>query len=130
MAGMPTRKSERCNRTICLPIDEPFYGEVMSDVTLFRKWLAGQHELDPELDPELFPELFPDIFADSFSMKDRRSSARLGIQIRRVTLRDGSGWSVRSSFSLPGMVARTEDVEHALFLRKFAVPFWTLAHVF
>ena len=47
MAGMPTQKPERCNRTICLPIDEPFYGEVMSDVTLFRKWLAGQHELDP-----------------------------------------------------------------------------------
>jgi hypothetical protein len=122
MAGMPTPKPECCNRTICLPIDESLCGEVMSDMTLFRKWLAGQHELDPEL--------FPDIFADSFFMKDRRTSARLGIQIRCVTLRDGSDWSARSSFALPGMVARTEDVEHALFLRKFAVPFWTLAHVF
>ena len=94
MAGMPTQKPERCNRTICLPIDEPFYGEVMSEVTLFRQWLAGQHELDSAL--------FPDIFADGFSRKDRRTSARLGIQIRRVTLRDGSDWSVRPSFVLPG----------------------------
>jgi hypothetical protein len=122
MARMPTRKPDRCNRTICLPIDEPLYGEVMSDVTLFRQWLAGQYEL--------YPELFPDRFAGGFSMKDRRTSARLGIEIRRVTLRDGSDWSVRPSFVLPGMVARTEDVEHALFLRKFAVPFWALAHVF
>ena len=122
MAGMPTQKPDRCNRTICLPIDETLYDEVISDVTLFRQWLGGQYEL--------YPELFPDSFAGGFSMKDRRTSARLGIEIRRVTLRDGSDWSVRPSFVLPGMVARTQDVEHGLFLRKFPVPFWALAHVF
>ena len=76
-------KLERCSRTICLPIDEPLYREVISNVTLFRPWLAGQHELDPEQ--------FPGDFAAGFSMKDRcRTSARLGIKIHRVTLRDGS----------------------------------------
>ena len=31
---------------------------------------------------------------------------------------------------MPYMTARTADVEGPLFLRKFGVPFWALAHVF
>jgi len=31
---------------------------------------------------------------------------------------------------MPYMTARTEDVEGPLFLRKFGVPFWALAHIF
>jgi hypothetical protein len=62
-------------------------------------------------------------------MKDSRSSRKLGIVIRRIRLCDGTDWSIRPSFVMPSMAARTEDVQAVLFLRKFAVPFWALAEV-
>jgi len=63
-------------------------------------------------------------------MKDSRTSGKLGVVIRRIRLRDGTHWSIRPSFVMPYMAARTEDVQEVLFLRKFAVPFWALADVF
>jgi hypothetical protein len=45
-------------------------------------------------------------------------------------LKDGTAYSIRPSFVMPYLTARTEDVEGPLFLRKFGVPFWALAHVF
>ena len=59
-----------------------------------------------------------------------RVSAKQGVTIRRVRLKDGTAYSIRPSFLMPYMTARTEDVEGPLFLRKFGVPFWALAHVF
>jgi hypothetical protein len=43
---------------------------------------------------------------------------------------DGQAYSVRPSFVLPYQVALTDDVQKPLFLRRFGVPFWALAHVF
>jgi hypothetical protein len=31
---------------------------------------------------------------------------------------------------MPYMTGRTQDVDHALFLRRFHVPCWAIAHVF
>jgi len=31
---------------------------------------------------------------------------------------------------MPYQTARTEDVENPLFLRKFGVPYWVLAHIY
>ncbi|MGZ0167907.1 MAG: hypothetical protein ACKVII_28650, partial [Planctomycetales bacterium] len=50
--------------------------------------------------------------------------------IRRISLRDGTDWSIRPSFVMPYMAARTQDVQKVLFLRKFAVPFWALAEIY
>ena len=52
------------------------------------------------------------------------------IPIRRILLKDDSAYSIRPSFLMPYMTARTADVEGPLFLRKFGVPFWALARVF
>ena len=63
-------------------------------------------------------------------MKDSRISRKLGVVIRRISLRDGTDWSIRPSFVMPYMAARTQDVQDVLFLRKFAVPFWALAEIY
>jgi hypothetical protein len=111
-------------RTICLPIREERYRQIMDDAPAFRAWLQ-----------ECFaacPELFPEPFAQGFVMKDRRRSRKLDppLTVRRIQLRDGSAYSIRPSFLMPYATARTDAVQHPLFLRKFGVPFWALAHVF
>ena len=57
-------------------------------------------------------------------------SVKQEISIRRIVLKDGSAYSIRPSFLMPYMTARTADVEGPLFLRRFGVPFWALARVF
>jgi hypothetical protein len=76
------------------------------------------------------PELFPRDFADGYQLKDERMSAKQAVLIRRIVLRDGSAYSIRPSFLMPYLTARTSEVEGPLFLRKFGVPFWALAYVF
>jgi hypothetical protein len=76
------------------------------------------------------PELFPEGFAQGYRMKDGRTSVKQGESMRRIILRDGRSYSIRPSFLMPYMTARTAEVEAPLFLRKFGVPFWALAQVF
>jgi hypothetical protein len=106
MARMPTQRPNVGHCTICLSIDEAVYNELIHDPVQFRAWLAEQFELHPEL--------FPEHFANGFSMNDSRTSRKLGVVIRRIELRDGSAWSIRPSFVLPGMTARVDDVHDAL----------------
>jgi hypothetical protein len=111
-------------RTICLPIAEERYRHIVDDPRAFRAWLQ-----------ECFhhsPELFPAGFARGFTMKDRRTSRKVAppLAVRRITLRDGTAYSVRPAFLMPYLTARTGAVQSPLFLRKFGVPFWGLARVF
>lgn len=108
--------------TICLPIAKERYQDIVGDAKRFRTWLS-----------ECFhhaPELFPEIFAKGFSMVDSRTSKKRQLVLRRIQLRDGSRFTIRPSFVMPYMTAECDDVEHALFLRKFGVPFWALSQVF
>jgi hypothetical protein len=118
LASVPLRRS----RTICLSATEENYENMVKDPRAFRRWVTDAFEESPEL--------FPAAFTPMFSLKDRRVSRKQQMTVRRIRLSDGSAWSVRPSFVMPGMTARTREVEHALFLRKFAVPYWALAHVF
>ncbi len=43
---------------------------------------------------------------------------------------DGISYTIRPSFVMPYHVAFSADVENALFLKKFDVPFWALSHMF
>jgi hypothetical protein len=114
--------TQRDIHTICLPITEENYRAVVEDARRFRKWLTEEFQHHPEL--------FPAGFAEGFSMKDKRTSKKMNLPVRRIELRDGTAWSVRPSFAMPYMTAHVADVENPLFLRKFGVPFWALAHVF
>ena len=122
MAGTPTQEPDRKCCTICLPVEETDYSRFATDPVRFREWLMQQYQLNPEL--------FPEQFQRGFCMKDSRTSGKLDVVIRRIELRDGTAWSVRPSFVMPGMTAFTDDVQDVLFLRKFGVPFWALAEVF
>ena len=112
----------RRDATICLPFGEDEYEAIVDDPKRFREWLDGCFAE--------MPELLPEGFAEGYAMKDARTSHKQGVPIRRIVLRDGRSYSIRPSFLMPYMTARTDEVEAPLFLRKFGVPFWALARVF
>jgi hypothetical protein len=119
--GLATRSS-RGHRTICLPIAEEAYLQAVNDPVAFRRWVD-----DSFLET---PELFPADFAQGYQLKDARMSVKRGLPIRRILMKDKSAYSIRPSFVMPYMTARTTEVEGPMFLRKFGVPFWALARVF
>lgn len=119
-AGLAEKPHREC-RTICLPVSEDEYRRIVDDSVLFRQWIENTLAKSPEL--------FPETISGGFHLKDRRMSAKLDVILRRIELCDATSWSIRPSFVMPGMVARTGDVEDGLFLRKFGVPFWALARV-
>ncbi len=109
------------NRTICISFCQDNYETVIEDPILFRKHInetLQQH-----------PELFPENIEAGYRLKDQRESAKLKVTIRRITVA-GVNYSVRPSFVLPYMAGFVKNVENALFLRKFSVPFWALSHCF
>jgi hypothetical protein len=122
MAKRNATRSSRLNRTICVPISEERYPQIVNDPQEFRRTLD-----------ECFrqmPGLFPENFAEGYQLKDDRRSAKQDVVIRRIVLNDGLAYSVRPSFLMPYMTAHTKDVQGPLFLRKFGVPFWALVYVF
>ncbi|MCP4166882.1 MAG: hypothetical protein GY759_13460 [Chloroflexi bacterium] len=64
------------------------------------------------------------------------SSKLPGIRFRRIKLKDSDKeekpvvLTIASSEVMPYMSGFTNDVEKALFLRRFGVPFWGLSYVF
>jgi len=111
----------RRNRTICIPFNRDEYPQLVKDSQGFRNILdetAQRHG-----------NLFPDAFQNGYEMKDIRYSKRLGIRTRRILI-DDVAYTIRPSFVMPYMTGMVDDVEKALFLRKFNVPHWALAHCF
>lgn len=76
-----------------------------------------------------FPELFPCNIENGYTIKEIRRPKKSEIPIRRIIV-DSVSYTVRPSFVMPYHVAFTDEIEKALFLRKFDVPFWALSHVF
>jgi hypothetical protein len=114
-------KAPRGTRTICLPFEEHLYPKIVSNPADFRAALDAQDQRTPEL--------FPPGFVHGYQLKDGRCSSKQGLRLRRISLTDGSAYSVRPSFVMPYLTARTQDVHKGLFLRKFGVPYWALAQV-
>ena len=122
MAESLATRSSRGHRTLCLPIAGESYRRIIDVPGDFRRALDDAFRQ--------WPELFPADFARGYQLKDRRTSAKRRLTIRRIITSDGTAYSVRPSFLMPYLIATTADVEHPLFLRKFGVPFWALARVF
>ena len=111
----------RQHRTICLYFCQEEYVLHILKVEYFRS------VLDKAICDH--PELFPPDISLKYEMKDIRVSKKLKIYVRRITV-NGNHYTVHPSFIMPYMTGFTMDVEKALFLRKFAVPFWALAYCF
>jgi len=95
----------------------------VEDLAMFRAYIdsvRGQH-----------PELFPAAMKLGFEFHDRYWSVKQQVVLRRIKVKaTGQVFQIRPSFLLPYMVARTEEVEKALYLRQWGVPFDALAYVF
>jgi hypothetical protein len=121
MAEASATRASRGHRTICVPIAEDAYQQIVNDPIEFRRTIDDCFRRMPELFPRNF---------QGYQLMGHRVSAKRGVTIRRVLLKDKTAYSIRPSFLMPYMTARVADVEDPLFLRKFGVPFWALAHVF
>ena len=118
------------NRRITLPIPLEAYNELKEDAGAFRQWLD---EMIAK-----YPELFPADIEKGYTLHDVLPASRKlpQVQLRRIRLKavSASGqaqvFTITSSEVLPYMVGLTDEVEKALFLRRFGVPFWALSYVF
>ena len=111
-------------KSICVPFDsEEHYAACVADPESFRQHLTevfGQH-----------PELFPARMSEGFVLHDQRWSIKQQVMLRRLELTATAAvFLVRPSFLMPYMVGRTEEVEKALYLRHWGVPFDALVYVF
>jgi len=133
---MPQRESTktktkvaRPEKRITLPIETERYNEIVADCQAYRKWLDEMIAIHPEL--------FPENIRAGYILHDERGSTKLeGVRLRRICLKahDVSGkqqvFTIAPSGIMPYSVGLTDEIEKALFLRRFDVPFWALAYVF
>jgi hypothetical protein len=101
----------------------------VDDCQAYRKWLDEMIVSHPEL--------FPENISEGYTLHDDRGSAKLeNVRLRRICLRaqDAEGkrqvFTIAPSAIMPYFVGLTNEVEKALFLRRFDVPFWALTYVF
>ena len=114
----------RGSKTICIPCDREQYPELIANPVRFRHYVDGLQAAHPEL--------FPAAIAGGYRSHGLTPpSAKLGLRLRRIKLKTtGEVYSVCPAFVMPYMTGYVADVEHALFLLPFGVPFWALTHVF
>jgi len=112
----------RCCSTIRLPVSKDDYPAIAADPRRFRCWLDDSFRRQPEV--------FPEAFAQGYALKDRRTSAKTGLTLRRVRCKaTGESFSVAPSFALPYLAGYADFARNGLFLRSFGVPFWAVAQV-
>lgn len=117
------------NKRITLPLAMEKHQEIVGDHRAYRKWVD---EMIAQ-----YPKLFPKEIIGGYTLHDERTSGKMeGVRLRRISLkaRDGAGkkqvFTIAPSGVMPYFAGCTDDVEKALFLRRFDVPFWALAYVF
>ena len=134
---MPQRKYSKTRtevakptKRITLPIELDRYNQMVTDNVTFRSWLDQMIALYPELFP-------PDIGAGYLLHDILPASIKLPeVRLRRIRLcqdeTEGQApvFTIAPSQVLPYMTGYTDEVEKALFLRRFGVPFWRLTYVF
>jgi hypothetical protein len=120
MENTDTKSAPRFNRTICLPFAQEEYSANIQEPVNFRSCI------DKRIKD--FPELFPPEIKMGYRMKDISRPKKLPFPIRRIEIAS-IPYTIRPSFIMPYGVGLTDDVEKALFLRKFSLPFWALSYV-
>jgi len=118
------------SKRICIPIEREEYKRILWDKVAFRAYLDVQIAR--------YPELFPSTIQQGYRLHDILPASKKmpDIRLRRIKVQAAVGskkeevFAIAPSFVMPYMVGYADDVEKALFLRKFAVPYWALAYVF
>jgi len=111
-------------KSICVPFEsEAHYATCVADPRRFRGHLRAVYSRHPEI--------FPNAFSDGFACHDLYRSSKLDLVVRRIKLsKTHEVLRVRPSFVMPYLIGRTDEIERALYLRQWAVPFDALAYVF
>lgn len=118
-------ESPRGSKTVCIPIERETYLQNLLDASAFRVLIDEM--------VESYPELFPQGMEAGYTLHSILPASRKlpDIRLRRIKLKkNGETYTIRPSFVLPYMTGYTEDVENALFLLNFSVPFWAITRVF
>jgi len=119
-------KVAKPNPRVILPITHTEYREKASEAKSFRQWLDGMIVR--------YPALFPSEIEAGYTLHDMLpASVKLPeVQFRRIKLKGESSQvlTICSSDVMPYMTGYTDEVEKALFLRRFGVPYWALSYVF
>ena len=111
--------SNRGSHIIRLPIRSSEHLLALNDrknyVTFLQKFI------------EKYPMLFPDEIAEGFGVHDSRNSSKLELKYYRIKLKKNNAiYSIYPCDVLPYMMGKTKDVEIALLLLKYAVPYWLI----
>jgi hypothetical protein len=121
---MVMKISSRGRKTICLPIDSPEqYQIIVEDLEEFRPYLDEVIKSCPELLP---PEIMLGyrFYGTNYSKKQE-------LKIRRIQLlSSGEVYQLRPDFVMPYMIGMTDDIEKALYLRRYGVSYDALVYVF
>lgn len=123
-------KAAKATKRIYIPISREEYDEIIDDKQCFRE------RLDSFI--KQYPELFPTEIEEGYDLYGfRKQSVKMpDVSLRRICLKvldeqeQRQVYTVTPSFVMPYMVGYADDVEKALFLRCFGVPFWALTYVF
>jgi hypothetical protein len=115
--------SLRGRKTICLPIAPDQYPALVEDLERFRTHLDEQIGLHPELFPPPIKSGYR-FFGTTYSQKQQ-------LKLRRIQLLSTAEvYQLRPDFVMPYMIGQTDEVEKALFLRRYGVPYEALVYVF
>jgi hypothetical protein len=111
-------------RTIRLPLAESEYDRFLTDRSYAKDRLEELYEECAALFPDAFPSGYAFFGYTEPSMKQ-------ALLCRRIRLKQGrTVFTIAPAFVMPYMTGRTQNVDDALFLRRFHVPCWAIAHVF
>ena len=117
-------RRQRKPKSICLPFEyESEYPVYMSNPPLYRAYIMERHAQHPEL--------FPEGLEEGFTFHDVIPSRKQNLRMRRIKLKKNEEvYQLRPSFVMPYMIGRTQEVEKALYFRRWGVPFEALAYGF
>ncbi len=117
-------RSIRGDKSICLPVaSEAEYQAIIVDNNTFREYILQILAK--------YPEIFPIEMEKGFSFHDWVISSKQQLPMRRIKLKEnGEVYQLRPDFLMPYMVGKTNEMEKALYLCRFGVPFEAIAYVF
>jgi hypothetical protein len=103
---------------------EPEYDRFLRDRAYANARLEDLYEGFPDWFPEACPWGYAWHGLTEPSINQERRGRRMRLDPGRAVL------TITPAFVRPYMTGLTQDVDHALFLMRFHVPCWAMAHVF
>lgn len=125
-SSFPNKRETRRPRkpkSICLPFERGEYQVCLEDHMYCRQYLMEVYEDAPEL--------FPAALSEGFTFHGFIHSKKQDLIQRRIKLTaNDEQYQIRPSFMMPYMIGPVDEVEKALYFRRWGVPFDALAYGF